>query len=575
MASKHFHNDPNHLVVAALRSLTKINPSVAVDEKHKIVYLKKPKSNQVSVISGGGSGHEPAFAAYVGHGMLSGAVAGSIFASPSTVQIYQCLMRRVDNTQGVMVIVMNYTGDALHFGMAVEKCRAQGIKIDMLVVGDDVGVGRAKSGRLGRRGIAGTVLVHKIACALAATGASLDAVSNVANLVSSNLVTVGASLAHVHLPGRALARDDFNADDDIELGMGIHNEEGCRRLKTGLPGLVKEMLAQLLDTTDKDRAYVDIKPGEPTVLLINNLGGVSGLEFGCITDEVCSQLKNSYSLQPVRILTGTFMSSLNGLGFSVSLLRLVDTGLESQISMLKLLDAPAQATGWSAAVQPSTWVDKVEDRQQPNEEAIGEFHRAIKALESGLVGLISAEPEITKYDTMVGDGDCGLCLKAGAEAVLAHIKKDRMSSDVAQFVSQIAYIVESSMDGTSGAIYAIFLNSLAYSLSLQETPTLSRVTAEVWSNALKGALKSLGKYTPAQPGDRTLVDALQPFVEKMVETQDVVMAVAAARKGCESTRGMEASLGRSVYVGGDDWKNCPDPGAAGLVEFLSGLISGL
>jgi dihydroxyacetone kinase len=168
--AKHFHNDPNHLVVAALRSLTKINPSVAVDEKHKIVYLKKPKSNQVSVISGGGSGHEPAFAAYVGHGMLSGAVAGSIFASPSTVQIYQCLMRRVDNTQGVMVIVMNYTGDALHFGMAVEKCRAQGIKIDMLVVGDDVGVGRAKSGRLGRRGIAGTVLVHKIACALAATG---------------------------------------------------------------------------------------------------------------------------------------------------------------------------------------------------------------------------------------------------------------------------------------------------------------------------------------------------------------------------------------------------------------------
>ncbi|OBT55011.1 hypothetical protein VE04_04502 [Pseudogymnoascus sp. 24MN13] len=558
MASKHFHNDPNHLVVAALRSLTKINPSVAVDEKHKIVYLKKPKSNQVSVISGGGSGHEPAFAAYVGHGMLSGAVAGSIFASPSTVQIYQCLMRRVDNTQGVMVIVMNYTGDALHFGMAVEKCRAQGIKIDMLVVGDDVGVGRAKSGRLGRRGIAGTVLVHKIACALAATGASLDAVSNVANLVSSNLVTVGASLSHVHLPGRALARDDFNADDDIELGMGIHNEEGCRRLKTGLPGLVREMLAQLLDTTDKDRAYVDIKPGEPTVLLINNLGG------------------------PVRILTGTFMSSLNGLGFSVSLLRLVDTGLESQISMLKLLDAPAQATGWSAAVQPSTWVDKVEDRQQPNEEAVGEFqssnltcYRAIKALESGLVGLISAEPEITKYDTMVGDGDCGLCLKAGAEAVLAHIKKDRMSSDVAQFVSQIAYIVESSMDGTSGAIYAIFLNSLAYSLSLQETPTLSRVTAEVWSNALKGALKSLGKYTPAQPGDRTLVDALQPFVEKMVETQDVVMAVAAARKGCESTRGMEASLGRSVYVGGDDWKNCPDPGAAGLVEFLSGLISGL
>lgn len=176
---------------------------------------------------------------------------------------------------------------------------------------------------------------------------------------------------------------------------------------------------------------------------------------------------------------------------------------------------------------------------------------------------------------MVGDGDCGLCLKAGAEAVLAHIKKDGMSSDAAQFVSQIAHIVESSMDGTSGAIYAIFLNSLAYSLSLQGKSKKGPVTAELWANALKGALESLGKYTPAQPGDRTLVNALQPFVETMVERQDVVMAVAAARKGCESTRGMEASLGRSVYVGGDDWKKCPDPGAAGLVQLLSGLITGL
>lgn len=176
---------------------------------------------------------------------------------------------------------------------------------------------------------------------------------------------------------------------------------------------------------------------------------------------------------------------------------------------------------------------------------------------------------------MVGDGDCGLCLKSGAEAVLAHIKKGGMPSDAAKFVSQIAHIVESSMDGTSGAIYAIFLNSLAYSLSLEGKSTKGIVTAKLWANALKGALASLGKYTPAQPGDRTLVDALQPFVETMVERQDVVMALEAARKGCETTRGMEASLGRSVYVGGDDWKKCPDPGAAGLVQLLSGLIAGL
>lgn len=158
------------MVTAALKSLVRTNPSVAVDENYKIVYIWRTKAPQVSIISGGGSGHEPSFAAFVGNGLLSGAVAGSIFASPSAEQIQQCLMRRVENANGILVIIMNYTGDKLHFGIAVEKARAKGIEIDMLVVGDDVGVGRSRGGRIGRRGIAGTVLVQKIAGALAATG---------------------------------------------------------------------------------------------------------------------------------------------------------------------------------------------------------------------------------------------------------------------------------------------------------------------------------------------------------------------------------------------------------------------
>lgn len=167
---KHFHNDSAELVAGALKSLTRLNPSVAIDEKHKVVYIKQTKHPQVSVISGGGSGHEPSFGSLVGHGLLSGAVMGSIFASPSSEQIQQCLLRCVDAAKGIMVIIMNYTGDVMHFGMAVEKARARGIEVDMLVVGDDVGVGRARSGKIGRRGIAGTLLVQKIASAAAATG---------------------------------------------------------------------------------------------------------------------------------------------------------------------------------------------------------------------------------------------------------------------------------------------------------------------------------------------------------------------------------------------------------------------
>jgi dihydroxyacetone kinase len=173
MAAKHFINDPTHLVSATLLSVTLANPSVALDGPNKIIYrrpTKRREDAQVSIVSGGGSGHEPSFAAFVGRGLLSAAVAGTIFASPSAVQIRTAVVDRVDGSKGVLAVVMNYTGDVLNFGIAVEKAKASGLQVEMVVVGDDVGVGRKKGGKVGRRGIAGTVLVHKIAGAVAAKG---------------------------------------------------------------------------------------------------------------------------------------------------------------------------------------------------------------------------------------------------------------------------------------------------------------------------------------------------------------------------------------------------------------------
>jgi triose/dihydroxyacetone kinase / FAD-AMP lyase (cyclizing) len=170
MATKHFINDPSYLVFSALQSNAYTNPSVACDLQNKIIYRKPDDYPTVSVISGGGSGHEPSFTSFVGPGLLSGAVTGTIFASPSAEQVRRCILHRVAVDKGVLVVIMNYTGDVLNFGMAVEKARASGIEVDMVVVGDDVGVGRAKGGKVGRRGIAGTVLVQKIAGALAAKG---------------------------------------------------------------------------------------------------------------------------------------------------------------------------------------------------------------------------------------------------------------------------------------------------------------------------------------------------------------------------------------------------------------------
>ncbi len=432
MSSKHFIDDATHLVNTALHSLTLTNPNVALDAEHKIVYRRAAShaSPQVALLAGGGSGHEPSFAGMVGPGMLSAAVAGTIFASPSAEQVRRGITARVDTARGVLVVVMNYTGDILNFGMAVEKAKAAGVAAEMVVVGDDVGVGRAQAGKVGRRGIAGTVLVLKIAGALAARGAKLEDVAKVARLTADNIVSVGASLEHVHVPGRAAdeaASSSGLARGEVEIGMGIHNEPGCEKARLALPALVSRMLAQLLDGGDKDRAFLTVNSNE-VVLLVNNLGGVSVLEMGGITAEVVAQLRQEHNIRPVRVIAGTFMTSLNGMGFSISLLNVVNTSIDGAPNMVELLDAPSEVTGWSAPIQRTTW----EAAAGRGEEAAGEDVAAAgqevkpsglkydpaaakEALTTALKNVISAEPDVTRYDTVVGDGDCGIGLKRGAE----------------------------------------------------------------------------------------------------------------------------------------------------------------
>ncbi|KAL1966848.1 hypothetical protein VTN77DRAFT_3813 [Rasamsonia byssochlamydoides] len=591
MQTKHFFSDPNKLVLSALHSLTLTNPSLAFDPEYKIIFRRPDDStkSKVAVISGGGSGHEPAFAGYVGKGLLTASVAGSIFASPSAEQVRKAAMERVDSDKGVLIITMNYTGDVLNFGMAAEKAKAAGIKTEFFAIGDDVGVGRKKGGKVGRRGIGGGILVLKIVGALAETGASLEEVYRIAQLTSNNIVSLGSSLEHVHIPGREIpSAEELVPEGEVEVGMGIHNEPGSHRMKGAtLEELIKTMLLQLLDENDKDRAFIMRQPDDKFVLLINNLGGVSTLELAGITDEVSTQLARDYNIKPVRTIQGTFLTSLNGLGFSISLLKLVDTGLGPGKSLLELLDAPAEAVGWSAPIQTSTWDNHRSDAPvQTKKNVVAEEQPSNlkidpallkKSVSAGLHRLIAAEPQVTRFDTIVGDGDCGVGLKRGAEAVLQLLEKGDIGDDAVVAVNKIVNVVENTMDGTSGAIYAIFLNALAHGLREQDKGAATPATVETWAEALKYSLGALAKYTPAQVGDRTLIDALAPFCTKLVETKDVHAAAKAAQEGTEATKHLKASLGRAVYVGGEqEWLGkVPDPGAYGLSEFLSGLADSL
>lgn len=181
---------------------------------------------------------------------------------------------------------------------------------------------------------------------------------------------------------------------------------------------------------------------------------------------------------------------------------------------------------------------------------------------------------MTKYDSVVGDGDCGLGLKRGAEAVLK-LLPSLSSHDAMATFAKIVPTVEQNMDGTSGALYTIFLNSLASNLRSQDSPSPTPVTTEIWATALAMSIEDLGRYTPAQPGDRTLMDALTPFVDVLKKTGNAKKAAEAAKEGADKTKGMKASLGRSVYVGGTGFKEVPDPGAYGLSIFLSGIAATL
>lgn len=590
MSSKQFdsHGD---IVLPALKGLVRSSPWLSLIESEKVVYRTKsaPSSSEepkVTIIAGGGSGHEPTHAGFVGDGLIDAAVAGTIFASPSTKQIYAGL-KAVESPKGSLVIAKNYTGDVIHFGLAAERAKAQGGKNEVVIIQDDVAVGREQGGLVGRRALSGTVLVHKIAGAAAAKGLELSEVADKARSVVSNLVTIAASLDHCNVPGRQFETN--LKENEFEIGMGIHNEPGVKKASPipSIPDLVSELLPMLLSEEDSDRAFVPFDgKKDDVVLMINNLGGVSNLELSYAAEVTTEQLREKYGIIPKRTVVGAYITALNGPGFSITLLNASRAGGD----ILELFDAPAKATGWNHGTTTAEDWKTVEPGNYPTSEGPKTVHDTTKSavtadatlftsmLEAGVKSVMKEEPSITKYDTIAGDGDCGETLNNGGDAILAAIKSENCVrfSDGINSISDIADIVEDSMGGTSGGLYCIFLSALAKGVRDTGSTQLDEKTL---ATASKTALDSLFNYTKARKGDRTLIDALQPFVETLNAGKGFSEAVKAADEGAESTRKLEAKFGRASYVSRDELKQfdseggLPDPGAIGLAALLKGMLS--
>ncbi|OWZ54727.1 dihydroxyacetone kinase [Cryptococcus neoformans c45] len=583
-AQKHLLNTPQTLVVDSLKGLATLNPNVKLDEAQRVIYTP-PTESKVALLSGGGSGHEPAHAAFVGPGLLSAAICGNIFASPNVAQIRRGL-ELVTREKGGLVVVMNYTGDALHFGLAAEQHRSAGKVGDVrvLMVGDDVAVGREQGSIVGRRGLAGTILVYKVAAALSDKGADLDSVENIAKYVASRLGTLGVGLEHCHVPGTRAGNSHLGANE-VEVGMGIHNEAGTYKLDmTTASELVGKMLTQITDTTDKDKSFVPFKGdgSDEVVLLVNDLGAISELEMGGLTNEAVKWLQ-SRKIKVRRVLAGTYMTSLNMPGFSLTLLLLPSASEKAPYSaheILEYLDTPASAPGWKwhAGREPGTLDVKAEEASIPvqKDNAVLPSTDAkgfLAAIARACKALIAAEPELTEQDQIAGDGDAGLTLEAGAKGVLKAIEEGRLKGEnVVQDVKVIAEIVEEDMGGTSGALYSIFFAGLGKSLRDAATEGAKSTSPEVWSKAAAEALATLYKYTRARPPSRTLVDPLDAFVASL-PSKGLSSAAEDALAAADKTKELVAKAGRGAYVNQEDLKKreVPDPGAWGIWRILDGL----
>jgi len=522
--------------------------------------------------------------------MLTGAILGGIFASPSVASILAAVraVTKIGEGKGCLLVVKNYTGDRLNFGMACEMANSEGRLCRMIIVKDDCALPRTK-GITGARGVAGTVLIHKIAGAAAEQGMDLDAVVAIAQVAADSMGSLGVALDAVTIPGATATNDRLDAST-IEIGLGIHGEAGIRQSPLlSCNELAKEMITTINEygLTDKssgdEKIVPTVKSGDEIAIVVNNLGGTSNFEMSILTNS-CVSLLESMGCMVSRVFVGSFMTSFDMMGASLTILSLAGT---KSNELKSLLDAPTTAISWPCI---DVWKDVSTSRPSakefPEVEAptgsaaasyegvkvtIESFADAAKAsLRAAASTLDKAEPELTKYDLIVGDGDCGLTMQRGANEIIARIASGELDvSHPVPLFSTLADAVSASMGGTSGVLLELMFRKM--SVYLLNSTIVDTVTM---ASAFEEGVKAISFYGGATVGSRTMLDALYPAADALLTSGSIADAAAAAQKGADDTGKMDsASAGRSNYLSAEALQGTPDPGAVAVALVLKSLAS--
>lgn len=537
---KFFINNPKHIIQEAIQVSLLQNPLRKIKSEEINVVLRSDwKKKKVALISGGGSGHEPAHIGFVGKGILTAAVCGDVFASPSVDAVLAAIIATTGEA-GCLLIIKNYTGDRLNFGLAAEQAKALGYQVETVIVGDDIALGTLGQ----RRGLAGTVLVHKIAGYYAEKGKSLVEIKKIVDKALSNLFTIGLSLTSCQkFDTEHLER---LAEDQVELGLGIHGEPGVMTIPYAkAETLIQEAVSLLKPYLLENTSYA---------LLLNNLGTVTSLELSVVLHEL---LKEDNLKKQVSHLMGphAFMTALNMKGISITLIK-----LSKQIK--KALKAPVAINQWQGIqkIQEASYLKAPKlpliIQSTPTNHPL---HAALVADISAL--LISLEKELNKIDELVGDGDAGTTF-ATIGKQLESYKEQLPYADVQALLATVGRITARDAGGSSGVLLSILFTKAAEAYEGDTS----------LGTALQAGLQQMMAYGGAQEGARTMIDALSPAFKALAESKSLSEVAAAARKGAENTKNItKTASGRSSYLNEDTLRNVVDPGAEIIARIFENI----
>lgn len=539
-----------------------------------VMAVGAPREGKVSVLIGGGSGHYPAFCGMVGPGMADGAVIGDIFASPSGEQVYRCA-KALDGGAGVLLSYGNYAGDVLNFDAAQERCRGEGMDVRTVLVTDDA-ASAPKGREHERRGVAGDLYVFKVAGASAARGDDIAGVEEAARRANANTRSMGVALAGCTLPGQT--EPLFTVEEGrMEVGMGVHGEPGVRSSDLLPARGIAQALVETVLADAPDGA------GSRAAVMLNGLGSTTYEELFVLYGDVDRMLREN-GVEPHEPLVGELVTSLDMAGCSLTLMWLDDDlrelhdapaatpafargGMELPRETGRTVSATASETGAAATVAGASGFAEGEAG-----EAGGDLTEsgavALDALERVLGALREAEHELGRLDAAAGDGDHGAGMVRGMAAAVEAARAGGGSAG--RVLARAGEGFAGAAGGASGALYGAWISVIGESLGDDEKPDSAAV-----HRALESSLDALRRLGGAEPGDKTMIDALDPFVRSFGEASAEGASVRgawqraldAAERGADSTADMVSTKGRASRLG-ERSRGHKDPGAVSMLYVL-------